>query len=146
MTRIPDFAKIEFEQSKSATPSAAAERWLTPEGIPVKSVYGAADLFVCPSLQDNLPLTVVEAMSCGTPVVGFDVGGIPDMVRPDVTGSLVPPGNVAALGAAIAKLLEDDPLRREMSANCRRVAVEEYALEVQARRYVELYERLLTGG
>ncbi len=108
-------------------------------------VYSAADLFVIPSLQDNLPNTVMEAMSCGTPVVGLDVGGIPDMVRPGTTGSLVPPGDVKALGAAIAGLLEDDPKRREMARNCRRIAVEEYSLEVQARRYVELYERMLAG-
>ena len=67
------------------------------------------------------------------------------MVRPDVTGLLVPLGDVEALGAAIAELLEDDTKRENMSENCRRVAVEEYSLEVQARRYAELYERILVG-
>jgi len=106
-------------------------------------VYSAADLFVVPSLHDNLPNTVLEAMSCGVPVVGFEVGGIPDMVRPSVTGLLVPPGDVDALAGAIRRSLQDSAERTEMGANCRRIAVEEYALEVQARRYVTLYERAL---
>jgi len=109
-------------------------------------VYSAADLFVIPSLQDNLPNTVLESFACGTPVVGFNTGGIPDMVRSGVTGMLAEAENTEALRDAIAKLLQNPAKRAEMSANCRRVAVEEYALEVQARRYVELYEAMIDGG
>jgi glycosyltransferase involved in cell wall biosynthesis len=108
-------------------------------------VYSAADVFVIPSLYDNLPQTVLEATACGTPVIGFAVGGIPDMVRPGVTGWVVPPQDVGALRAAIRALLQDPARRAEMAANCRRIAVEEYALEVQARRYIELYEMILAG-
>ena len=68
------------------------------------------------------------------------------MVRPGETGLLVPPSDVDALGSAIAELLEDETRRKDMSTNCRSVAVEEYSLEIQARRYVELYERILDGG
>ncbi len=107
--------------------------------------YSAADVLVIPSRQDNLPNTVLEAMACSTPVVGFEVGGIPDMVRPGVTGLLAPPEDAPALGRAIAELLADPAAWAEMSANCRRVAVAEYSLEVQARRYVELYETMLAG-
>jgi glycosyltransferase involved in cell wall biosynthesis len=106
-------------------------------------IYSAADLFAISSMQDNLPNTVLEAMSCGTPVVGFDVGGIPDMVRPGVTGLLAPVKDVEALRDAIVEILENPALREEMSENCRRIAVEEYALETQARRYAALYETLL---
>ena len=106
--------------------------------------YSAADLLVVSSLQDNLPNTVLESLACGTPVVGFNTGGIPDMVRPGVTGLLVPTGNIGGLREAIAELLRDSDARAEMSINCRRIAVEEYALEVQARRYVDLYEKMLT--
>jgi glycosyltransferase involved in cell wall biosynthesis len=108
-------------------------------------VYSAADVFVIPSLYDNLPQTVLEATACGTPVVGFAVGGIPDMVRPGITGLLVPALDVNALRAAIRALLQDRTRRAEMAANCRRIAVAEYALEVQARRYIELYEMILAG-
>lgn len=105
--------------------------------------YSAADIFAIPSLQDNLPNTVLEAMACGTPVIGFAVGGIVDMVRPGITGSLVPPQDVAALRAAICELLQDPVKRKEMAANCRDIAVKEYSLEVQAKRYVEVYETML---
>ncbi len=106
-------------------------------------VYSASDLFVIPSKQDNSPQTVLEAMACGTPVVGFAVGGIPDMVHTGVTGLLVQSQDVTALRMAILELLRDPATKMEMAANCRRIAVEEYALEVQARRYAALYKSIL---
>jgi glycosyltransferase involved in cell wall biosynthesis len=106
-------------------------------------VYSAADVFVAPSLQDNFPNTALEALACGLPVVAFDVGGIPDMVRNNCTGVLVEPGNSRALGAAIRELLNNEGRLRQMSANCRRIALAEYAAEVQAGRYVNLYNALL---
>jgi len=106
-------------------------------------MYSAADLFVISSLQDNLPNTVLEALACGIPVVGFDVGGISDMVRPGITGLLALPFDVDSLRSAIVELLEDGARRREMATNCRRIAVEEYSLELQAKRYSELYKSLL---
>jgi glycosyltransferase involved in cell wall biosynthesis len=106
-------------------------------------IYSAADVFVVPSLEDNLPATVLEALACGTPVAGFDIGGIPDMVRPGVTGSLASAGDVKGLRRAILDLLQDDEGRREMGASCRRIAEDEYRLDIQARRYEALYEQLL---
>lgn len=106
-------------------------------------VYSAADIFVIPSLQDNFPQVALEATACGTPVIGFAVGGITDIVRPGITGLLVPPQDVTALRAAIGDLLQDPTRRVEMAANCRRLAVEEYTLEVQAQRYIELYQKIL---
>ena len=105
--------------------------------------YGAADVFVVPSLQDNLPNTVLESMACGTPVVGFSVGGIPDMVRPMETGLLAPAGDIDALAAAISRLLNDVTLRQKMSTNCRRIAVAEYSSPVQATAYESLYQSLV---
>lgn len=106
-------------------------------------IYNAADVFVLPSLADNLPNTMLEAMACGTPVVAFETGGIPDAVRPGVTGLLAKTGDSAELRAAMLELLGNDTKRAEMSANCRRIAVAEYDLSVQARRYVELYTEML---
>ena len=125
---------------------------LPPQGLPHKhigsigndralsNIYSASDVFVVPSVQENLPNTALEAIACGTPVVGFDVGGIPEIVRPGVTGLLARPGDAAELRSAILELLQSDWKRVEMSANCRSIALQEYALEIQARRYTQLYQ------
>jgi glycosyltransferase involved in cell wall biosynthesis len=105
--------------------------------------YSAADLFVLPTLQDNFPNTALESLSCGLPVVGFKVGGVPEIVREGCTGLLAEAGNSEALANAIESLLTDPGRRLEMAANCRRIAVEEYRLEIQARRYLELYASML---
>jgi glycosyltransferase involved in cell wall biosynthesis len=107
--------------------------------------YNAADVYVIPSLQDNQPNTVLEAMACGTPVIGFDAGGIPDMVRPGKTGLLVPVGDIDALRKAIIELLQYTETRREMASNCRRIVMEEYTRELQVSRYAELYGASLSG-
>ena len=106
-------------------------------------IYSAADLCVIPSVQDNFPYVALESLACGTPVVAFAVGGLPESVRPGITGRLVPPRDAGALGAAIRELLEQPAQRMEMGAQGRRVAVEEYALELQAQRYLALYETIL---
>jgi glycosyltransferase involved in cell wall biosynthesis len=110
----------------------------------LSAVYSAADVYTIASLQESFGQTVIESLACGTPVAGFASGGIVDMVRPGVTGTLAPTGDVAALRRAIVDMLLLPPERHaEMSANCRRIAIEEYSLDVQARAYVRLYESLL---
>jgi glycosyltransferase involved in cell wall biosynthesis len=105
--------------------------------------FSAADLFVFPTRADNLPLVLQESIACGTPMVSFRVGGVPDIVRPGVTGYLAEPEDAIDLSAGIVKLLEDEPLRIQMRQNCRTIALEEYTLERQASRYLELYQHLL---
>lgn len=107
-------------------------------------IYSASDLFVLPSRQDNLPNTVLESMACGTPVVAFDVGGIPDMVRPNETGWLAKAGDVQSLKAKIEQALQDSEQREQMGAQCREVVLNEYTLERQAQNYRELYESICT--
>ena len=108
-------------------------------------VYSAVDILVIPSLQENCPLVVLVAMACGIPIVGSDVGGIPELVRPECTGLLVPPKDPDALRTAIAQLLDDPTRRAELGRTCRRIAVEEYPLTLQIRRYADLYEAILSG-
>ena len=111
----------------------------------IAAAYSMADIFVIPSLQDNLPNTVLEAMACGTPVVGFRVGGIPDMVREE-NGLLVPPGDTASLACAIDALLADGPRRERMGMAGRSIVEREYTLRLQAERYLDLYRSLLCPG
>jgi glycosyltransferase involved in cell wall biosynthesis len=105
-------------------------------------IYSAADVFVAPSLQDNLPNTVLESLACGTPVVAFRAGGIPEAVRHGETGLLASVGDLRELRDGIFELLADEGNRAAMGRRCRTVALEEYALETQARRYLSLYEAL----
>jgi glycosyltransferase involved in cell wall biosynthesis len=107
--------------------------------------YSAADLFVLPAREDNLPNVVLEAMACGTPVVAFDVGGLPDIVRPGVTGLLATAEDLRSLRQAIAAILSDDEKREAMSRASRRIALQEYRLELQAERYRRVYQQLLAG-
>ncbi len=109
----------------------------------LSAVYSAADLFVIPSLQDNLPNTVLESMACGRPVVGFEVGGIPDMVRPGETGFLVPPQDADALRETILGALSDMDRLRAMSERCRQTVLNDYTLARQAQRCLELYRLLV---
>lgn len=106
-------------------------------------VYSAADVFAIPSRQDNLPNTVLESMACGTPVVGFETGGIPDMVRPGETGWLAAEKNARSFRDALQKALFCERERNRRGKQARRTVEKEYTLEGQVRRYSHLYERLL---
>jgi len=105
--------------------------------------YSAADLFIFPTRADNLPLVLQESMACGTPMVSFKIGGVPDLVRPGVTGYLAAPEDAQDFCNGIVQLLEDQNLRDRMSQNCRAIALAEYPLELQAQRYIELYRQVL---
>ena len=106
-------------------------------------VYSAADICVVPTLQDAMPMTVIESLACGTPVIGFPVGCLPDIVRDGMTGRLVPLGNSQALREGIRGMLARPQALAEMRLKCREVAVGEYSLEILARRHTSLYETML---
>ena len=109
----------------------------------IRELYSAADIFLLPSLEDNLPNTVLESMSCGTPVVAFDVGGVSDMVSDGVNGFLIRAFDTQKMAEAIVTLLWDAERRVSMGEACRRRAVKDYALDIQAGNYFNLYEDLL---
>lgn len=104
-------------------------------------IYAAADVFIVPSLEDNLPNTVLESLMCGTPVIGFPVGGIPDMIRPEINGLLSISVSAEALATAIQLFFNNqvsfikDIIRGD--------AVTRYDLLVQASTYQNLYTKLL---
>ena len=105
-------------------------------------VYNSADVFVIPSLEDNLPNTVLESFACGTPVVGFNIGGIPDMIEHKKTGYLVQPKNSLELGDAINWVLEHKQMI-SFSNNCREKAEANYSLTNQADAYFKKYNLIL---
>jgi glycosyltransferase involved in cell wall biosynthesis len=112
----------------------------------IAAIYSMADVFVIPSLQDNLPNVVLEAMACESAIVGFRIGGIPEMVRDGVNGLLAAPGDVNGLAAAIDALLRDDQRRIGMAKAGRAIAEREYSRKLQGERYVDLYRSLIESN
>ncbi len=106
-------------------------------------IYSAADVFVLPSLQDNLPNTVLEAMACGTPVLASNVGGIPDVIQHGHSGILVPPADALELGQAIAQFLSDSKLVEKISSNSRKRIAEHFSQDLQAKKTLEMYQLLV---
>ena len=107
----------------------------------IASLYSLADVFVLPSLEDNLPNTVLEAMACGTPVVGFDTGGIPDMIYHRVNGFLARPRDVASLAEGIDWCLSRCD-RHKIGQVCREWVLDRYSLSAQSTAYATLYNEL----
>jgi glycosyltransferase involved in cell wall biosynthesis len=109
----------------------------------MSGLYNSADIVAVPSLQDNFPNTALEAQCCGVPVVGFRVGGLPEIVEDGVTGMLVPEREIAALRAAIESLLADRQSRERMGEAARRKCEQEFQLGIQAGRYEAIYRQMM---
>jgi glycosyltransferase involved in cell wall biosynthesis len=106
--------------------------------------YSAADVFILPTRAEaGTPLVLLESMACGTPMVSFNTGGVPDLVRPGVTGCLANPENVREFRDCVIQLLDDSRLRNEMGQQCRAIALKEYTLDLHVQRYIELYHQML---
>ncbi|MEX2185534.1 MAG: glycosyltransferase family 4 protein [Pirellulales bacterium] len=106
-------------------------------------VYSAADVFVIPSLQEGFGLTGLEALSCGTPVVGFDTGGIPDFVVHGETGLLARVGDAEDLAEKIGILVDDPQAAAHMGERGRQYVLAHFRQQRQAEQYLSLYEELL---
>ncbi len=108
----------------------------------LRDAYAAADLFVLPSLEDNLPNTMLEALACGTAVLAFSAGGIPDVISDGLCGRLVPVGDSRALAAALRELIADPASCRAMGREGARLIAERHTLRDQAEHYAALYQSL----
>jgi glycosyltransferase involved in cell wall biosynthesis len=112
----------------------------------LSSLYAAADVFVLPSLSEALGQVGLEALACGTPVVGSRVGGIPDYVLEGKTGLLVEPGNAGELAARLDWMIEHPAERQDYGAAGPPLIRERFSIEAVNRSYRALYERLTAGG
>ncbi len=102
-------------------------------------LYNASSFLVHPSLADNLPNVVVESIACGTPVVAFRTGGVPEIVRPGITGFLADEISADAFRATLQSAIHSST---DLGSSCRNVAVNEYSDSLQARRYLALFSEL----
>jgi glycosyltransferase involved in cell wall biosynthesis len=109
------------------------------------AAYASSDLIVAPSVLENLPNTVLEAMACGVPAVAFDTGGMADAVRHMETGYLAPAGDVDALAAGIRQLLVDGSLRQRLGKAGVELVSTTFSKQTQALAFAQLYAEILTS-
>ena len=105
-------------------------------------LYSATDVYLFPTLADNCPLTAVESLACGLPVVTFKTGGVPEIVENDKSGFVVEYKNEEKLVEALEKLLNNDELRKKMSENAV-ITSKKFSSEKMTEKYLRLYEELL---
>ena len=114
--------------------------------------YSMADIFVLPSIvnengeTEGLGVVLLEAMACGLPVIGSDVGGIPDIIKNGETGLLVRQKDSQDLSKQIIRLLTDEGFRKKMVSNARNFIETQYSWEIVAQRFLEIYRGVLEGN
>ncbi len=106
-------------------------------------VYSEMDVFVLPSRNEGLPMTVLEAMASRRPVVATAVGGVPSVIDNGVTGLLVAPADARGLELALRRILHDADLRARLATSGRERVEREYSATGVAQRYQQVYEELL---
>lgn len=110
----------------------------------ISTIYSAADVFVIPSIQENLPNTIMESLACGTPAVGFEVGGIPEMIEHKKTGFLAKYKSAESLAEGIQWILNEAD-KEQLSKNCREKVLQNYSQEVVAMQYIEVYKQAISS-
>ena len=119
---------------------------LAGERNDVPELLAASDIFVLSSRSEGLPLSILEAMAAGLPVVATTVGGVPELVLEGETGLLVPPGDPQALAGAIERLLDDSTLRGRLGAAGRIRVEERFDLVSTRQAHLDLYSTLLAAA
>jgi glycosyltransferase involved in cell wall biosynthesis len=146
-TQRPDFqleilvlGKAEPE-ALSALPYPVHALGLVQDQSELVRAYGAADVFAIPSLEDNLPNTVMESLACGTPVAGFRTGGVPEMVGHLKEGFIAPQGDSRGLAEGIFEVLDGIISLEKYREAARRKVEQEYSNRVVAERYLAVYSQ-----
>ncbi|MEO8839452.1 MAG: TIGR03088 family PEP-CTERM/XrtA system glycosyltransferase, partial [Herbaspirillum sp.] len=118
--------------------------WLPGARTDIAKIMQDFSVFVLPSLAEGTPVTILEAMATGLPIVATQVGGIPEVVLDQQTGTLVPPSNPCALATAIATYVDQPLLATLHGAAGRRRIEQKYSVDAMLRGYTELYDDLCT--
>jgi glycosyltransferase involved in cell wall biosynthesis len=131
-------------------PASEVGQWRLPalhlgrfeDDVALALIYAAADVLIAPYLEDNLPFVILEALACGTPVVAFAAGGIPDAVDHQKNGYLAPVGAADELASGIAWVLADPERHKALCAAARATAEARFDIRDCARRYRDLCTEL----
>jgi glycosyltransferase involved in cell wall biosynthesis len=145
VTPLEQLELVVFGQSRPAQPPALGFpiHYSGPlhDDLSLRLLYAAADVFVIPSRQDNLPNTGLEAQACGTPVVAFATGGLVEIVDQHITGALAEPFDPLSLAAAIRWVLEDPQRRHQLGFAARLKAEQLWDPALVAGLYAKAYEQ-----
>jgi glycosyltransferase involved in cell wall biosynthesis len=109
----------------------------------IADFYRAADVFVYPTLADNCPLVVLEALASGLPVVASATGGIPEIIDDGTTGFLVSKGSVKELSSVLDALVADEELQRKVSSEARASALRRFDVNKMSEQYLTWYYNVL---
>jgi len=113
----------------------------------VRELLMASDIYVLASTptrqgaREGIPVSIMEGMAVGLPVVASNISGIPELVENGLSGFLTPPKDVNALAQSIGALIEDDELRRRMGAAAREVILKDFDLECNARQLIQMFQK-----
>lgn len=133
------------ELKRKVVAAGLQDRIVFPEEVPPSQTpdwYAALDLFVAPQRWEGFGVTPLEAMASGVPVVATSVGAFPELVVPDATGAIIPPGDVEAMAREVGRLL-DDPMRlAQFGVNARRHVTENFSLTAEAEAINAVYRNL----
>ncbi len=111
----------------------------------IPDLLAGCNVFVLPSLYEGLPLSILEAMSAGKPVIATQIGGTDEAVIPGETGLLVPPADPTALAAAIQRVLDDRPFARRLALAGRARVEREFSAATMVQQVTNVYAELLAG-
>jgi glycosyltransferase involved in cell wall biosynthesis len=107
-------------------------------------LYQKCDIFCLPSMFEAFGMSIIQAMSCGKPVVATRVGGIPEIIKEEKSGILVPPGDAESLACAIIRLAKNRTLKQEMGVYNRKLCLTKYDWDVIVKRFEEIYESAIS--
>lgn len=112
-------------------------------GFRKDEVFKNSNIYILPSYYEGLPMSILEAMAYGLPVISTPIAGIPEAVEDGVSGFLIPPGDAHALADRINMLANDKELREKMGAESYRIAKEKFDINVIIKQLREIYDELL---
>jgi glycosyltransferase involved in cell wall biosynthesis len=140
--------KGEMDSLKKAVEDRQLSNWIiltdevNVEDVPI--FLGISDVFVLPSYREGMPMSIIEAMRSGKPVVATTVGGIPDMIETGVSGILVDPGAPNEIASAILKLKNNESLLRNMGIGARKAFEAGFGTSRVVREIRRIYEEMIT--
>jgi glycosyltransferase involved in cell wall biosynthesis len=133
----------EFIQRHNLSPYVTIHGLVSAEDL--DELYQHADILMMSSIEESSPISIVQGMAAGKPIVSTDVGGIGEMIREGENGFLVEAGDSDSLGERISRLLADRNLRSNFARTSRRLAVDEWSTKAVALKTFEMYKEMQNG-